>query len=114
MRRWLLGAVALAGLGAGGWFLFHENAPPPPVVAAAPAQPSGVGALGRVEPASRVRKLNQPGGMAVTKWMHAYLGGQTDLTFTDIGPTILKNIPRTVHLYVWHPSGAVKTLPKKD
>jgi len=29
--------------------------------------PIGVGALGRVEPASRIRKLNQPGGLAVTR-----------------------------------------------
>lgn len=64
--------------------------------------------------AVRVQGISPPGGMAVTKWMHAYLGGQTDLIFTDIGPTILKNIPRTVHLYVWHPSGATKALPKKD
>lgn len=64
--------------------------------------------------AVRVQGVSPPGGMAVTKWMHAYLGGETDLAFTDIGPTILKNIPRTVHLYVWHPGGAAKTLPKKD
>lgn len=64
--------------------------------------------------AVRVQGVSPPGGMAVTKWMHAYLGGQTDLAFTDIGPTILKNIPRTVHLYVWHPSGVAKALPKKD
>ena len=41
-----------------------------PVAASAPA-PSlgtlGVGALGRVEPASRVRRLSHPGGMAVTR-----------------------------------------------
>jgi HlyD family secretion protein len=67
MKRWLLGAAVLAVLGAGGWYVFHENAPPPAPVAAAPARPPGVGALGRVEPASRVRKLNQPGGMAVTR-----------------------------------------------
>ncbi|KFL32884.1 hypothetical protein JP75_01750 [Devosia riboflavina] len=64
--------------------------------------------------AVRVQGVSPPGGMAVTKWMHAYLGAETDLAFTDIGPTILKNIPRTVHLYVWHPSGAAKALPKKD
>ncbi len=33
----------------------------------APAEPLGVGALGRVEPASRIRRLNQPGGAAVTR-----------------------------------------------
>ncbi len=33
----------------------------------APPQPVGIGALGRVEPASRVRKLNQAGGMNVAR-----------------------------------------------
>jgi len=67
MRRWLLGAAALAVLGAGGWYVLGATPPPPAPVATAPAPPPGVGALGRVEPASRVRKLNQPGGMAVTR-----------------------------------------------
>lgn len=43
---------------------------PAPVVTAAlavSAQPEGVGALGRVEPASRVRKLGQPGGFSVNR-----------------------------------------------
>jgi HlyD family secretion protein len=31
------------------------------------AAPLGVGALGRVEPATRIRKLNQPGGFSVTR-----------------------------------------------
>ncbi|MBY0333288.1 MAG: biotin/lipoyl-binding protein, partial [Acetobacteraceae bacterium] len=35
--------------------------------AAVQREPVGVGALGRVEPASRVRKLNQPGGFAVSR-----------------------------------------------
>jgi HlyD family secretion protein len=67
MKRWLLGVAALAVLGAGGWHVLAEKAPPPAPIAAAPAPAPGVGALGRVEPASRVRKLNQPGGMAVTR-----------------------------------------------
>ncbi|WP_375452132.1 adenylate/guanylate cyclase domain-containing protein [uncultured Devosia sp.] len=55
--------------------------------------------------AVRVQGLSPPGGMAVTKWMYEYLVGQSDLVFSDIGPTILKNIPKTVRLYVWHPQG---------
>jgi HlyD family secretion protein len=66
MKRWLLGAVALAGLAAGLWHGFTP-APPPVPAAVVPVAPIGVGALGRVEPASRVRKLNQPGAMAVTR-----------------------------------------------
>lgn len=66
MKRWLLGLAAVAVLGAGGWYALAPAAPPPAPVAV-PAPAPGVGALGRVEPASRVRKLNQPGGMAVTR-----------------------------------------------
>ena len=56
--------------------------------------------------AVRVQSVAPPGGMAVTKWMYEYLGGQSDLVFTDIGPTILKNIPKTVRIYIWRPDGA--------
>lgn len=66
MRRWLLATVVLAAAGAAGWLIFAPP-PPAPTTVAAPAPSPGVGALGRVEPASRVRKLNQPGGMAVTR-----------------------------------------------
>jgi len=55
--------------------------------------------------AVRVQALAPPGGIAITKWMYQYLDGRTDLTFTDLGPTELKNISRTVRLYVWHPDG---------
>lgn len=65
-RSWLIVGAVIALAGAGAWFGLGGNAappaPPPPVAA-----PVGVGALGRVEPASRVRKLNQPGGFAVAR-----------------------------------------------
>jgi adenylate cyclase len=64
--------------------------------------------------AVRVQSLSPPGGMAITKWMHEYLGGQSDLEFTDIGPSILKNIPKTVRIFVWHPSGRVAPVVKAD
>lgn len=57
--------------------------------------------------AVRVQALSPPGGMAITKWMHQYLDGRSDLKFTDIGPTELKNVSRTVRLFVWHPEGVV-------
>lgn len=57
--------------------------------------------------AVRVQAISPPGGMAVTKWMHQYLDGRSDLKFTDIGPTDLKNVSRTVRIYVWHPDGLV-------
>lgn len=54
--------------------------------------------------AVRVQGHSPPGGMAITKWMHEYLGGQSELEFVDIGPTVLKNIPKTVRIHVWHPA----------
>ena len=53
--------------------------------------------------AVRVQSHAPPGGMAITKWMFQYLGAQTDLVFEDMGPTELKNISKSVRLYVWHP-----------
>ncbi len=64
-RLLLLGATA-AVLAGGAWWSTSR------LVATAPAAPPaavslGVGALGRVEPASRVRRLSHAGGMAVTR-----------------------------------------------
>lgn len=53
--------------------------------------------------AVRVQGHAPPGGMTITKWMYQYLEGSTDLRFVDMGPTELKNIAKTVRLYVWHP-----------
>lgn len=53
--------------------------------------------------AVRVQGHSPAGGMAITKWMYEYLAGQAELEFVDIGPTVLKNIPKTVRIYVWHP-----------
>lgn len=66
--RILAGLAALA-LGAGGYAVLRrgEATRPATPIAAAPAGAIGVGALGRVEPASRIRRLTQPGGMAVTR-----------------------------------------------
>jgi TolB-like protein/class 3 adenylate cyclase len=56
--------------------------------------------------AVRVQGRSPPGGMCITKWMYQYLEGATDLKFVDLGPTELKNISKTVRIYVWHPDGA--------
>ena len=66
MKRWLIIAALLVAGGAG-WFLWGRTPPAPVAAAAAPVVEQGVGALGRVEPRSRIRRLNQPGGMAVTR-----------------------------------------------
>lgn len=67
-RPVLLAAGVLAALGGGAWLFTREGAAERVVAPiATPAEPPGVGALGRVEPASRIRKLNQPGGFSVTR-----------------------------------------------
>src|SRR5690349_8052481 len=65
----LLAGLALAATAAGAlvWSRAGTVDRSPAPVAAAPAAPIGVGALGRVEPASRIRKLNQPGGFNVAR-----------------------------------------------
>ena len=64
----LLGAALGAGWWSGVLRPFPPPAPPPTAQPSNPAaQPLGVGALGRIEPTSRVRKLSHPGGMAVTR-----------------------------------------------
>ena len=66
--RWWLALGALAALVAGGAvFVRRGAADRTPPVAVSPPGPVGVGALGRLEPASRIRKLNQPGGLSVTR-----------------------------------------------
>jgi HlyD family secretion protein len=59
-RRLYLGAALLAVLGAAGFVFMGQGGadrPATPPVAAAPSGPVGVGALGRVEPASRILRL---------------------------------------------------------
>ena len=67
--RLLLGAGILAAAIGGVVMVKHGEANRTPAVpaAAAPREPLGIGALGRVEPITRIRRLTQPGGMAVTR-----------------------------------------------
>ena len=53
----------------------------------------------------RVQAVCPPGGMAITKWMFQYLDGRSELVFTDLGSIELKNVSKTVRIYVWHPDG---------
>ena len=59
----------------------------------------------------RVQAHAPAGGMAITKWMYQYLDGRSELQFTDLGPTELKNVSRTVRLFVWHPEGIAPKSP---
>jgi TolB-like protein/class 3 adenylate cyclase len=61
--------------------------------------------------AVRVQNHSPPGGMCITKWMYQYLDGHLDLDFTDLGPTELKNISKTVRIYTWHPAGVQRPAP---
>ncbi len=99
----LLGATALAAAGAAGFAVMRSGeaeAPPastppraaPAGIAAAEPGPTGVGALGRIEPASRIRRLTQPGGMAVTRLARLFVeegerveAGQLLAEFADAG-----------------------------
>jgi TolB-like protein/class 3 adenylate cyclase/Flp pilus assembly protein TadD len=56
----------------------------------------------------RVQAMSPPGGMAITKWMYQYLDGRSDLQFTDLGPVDLKNVSKTVRIFIWHPDGVVQ------
>lgn len=66
-RRVVLLLPILPLLAAGAWWALARPAPTAPAAPAAITAPMGVGALGRIEPASRVRRLTHPGGMAVTR-----------------------------------------------
>jgi len=61
----LLGLACVAAVGVA--VVWPTPAPVVTPALAVSAQPEGVGALGRVEPASRVRKLGQPGGFSVNR-----------------------------------------------
>ncbi|WP_423068003.1 adenylate/guanylate cyclase domain-containing protein [Devosia sp. CN2-171] len=61
--------------------------------------------------AVRVQGHSPPGGICITKWMYQYLDGTIDLPFTDMGPTELKNISKTVRIYTWHPAGISRPQP---
>lgn len=61
----VLGVVLLTATGIAALFQSHPGQADNPIIEQ--PQPIGIGALGRVEPASRVRKLNQAGGMNVSR-----------------------------------------------
>ncbi|MBI4920428.1 MAG: adenylate/guanylate cyclase domain-containing protein [Devosia nanyangense] len=56
----------------------------------------------------RVQAMSPAGGMAITKWMYQYLDGRSELQFIDLGPIELKNVSKTVRIYVWHPDGVTQ------
>ena len=74
MRRWLLAALTLAAplillvaLAPGDFVAWAQGEPRAATTRAAEPAPVGVGALGRVEPASRIRRIGPPGGQGATR-----------------------------------------------
>ncbi len=65
MKRQLLMAGGVLTVAAG--LFLWGRAPTATPVAIVSAAPAGVGALGRIEPASHIRKLAQPGGFSVNR-----------------------------------------------
>jgi HlyD family secretion protein len=65
-RRTLLILTLIATVGGGTWLTWRTNQTVPPAQATGTG-PIGVGALGRVDPESRIRKLSQPGGFSVNR-----------------------------------------------
>ncbi len=58
--------------------------------------------------AVRIQGCAPPGGMAISKWMHEYLTGKVDLSFSDIGSQMLKNVARSIRIFIWHPDPNVQ------
>jgi HlyD family secretion protein len=74
MKRWLLGALTLAlpllvlvALAPGDFVAWAQGEPRAAPARAGDPGPVGVGALGRVEPASRIRRIAPPGGQGATR-----------------------------------------------
>lgn len=64
--------------------------------------------------AVRVQVRSPPGGLCITKWSHEYLAGKLDLIFDDIGSQALKNVTKTVRLFIWHPDWRVQQAAAKE
>lgn len=63
-RFWIVPVAAGVAAVSGALLVWPDEPQPLPVTI---EEPLGVGALGRVEPASRIRRLGVPGGMSVTR-----------------------------------------------
>jgi HlyD family secretion protein len=87
MRRLLLGGVALAApllvlvaLAPGDFVAWAQGDARPPAARAADPGPVGVGALGRVEPASRIRRIGPPGGQGATRLDRLFVAEGAEVT----------------------------------
>ncbi|GGJ41295.1 hypothetical protein GCM10011320_56050 [Neoroseomonas lacus] len=67
LRAGLLLGLAMLVFAAGSYAALRHGRPEPAMWPDAAAEPLGVGALGRIEPASGIRRLGQPGGTAVAR-----------------------------------------------
>ncbi len=60
-----------------------------------------------VNVAARLEGLAAPGGICIASSIYEQLEGKLDIVFEDGGKHQVKNIPRSVHVWRWRPSGAV-------
>jgi adenylate cyclase len=51
--------------------------------------------------AARLESLAPPGGICVSQTVREQVAGKLPMTFTDIGPQRVKNIPNPIHAYVF-------------
>lgn len=52
-----------------------------------------------VNVAARLEGLAEPGGICISRSVHEHVGGKLSVTFRDIGPQSVKNIPNPVHAF---------------
>ena len=49
--------------------------------------------------AARLEGLAEPGGLCIARSVHEQVAAKLSVTFTDIGPQLVKNIPQPIHAY---------------
>ena len=56
-----------------------------------------------VNVAARLEPLAEPGGLCVASIVNESVGSRIDVTFSDAGDVIVKNINRPIRVWKWHP-----------
>ena len=58
--------------------------------------------------AARLESLAPPGGICVSQTVREQVAGKLPVTFADIGPQRVKNLPNPIHAYVFAPQGEAR------
>ena len=56
--------------------------------------------------AARLQTLSQPGGLAISEWVHEQVAGKVAREFRDTGHQIVKNMPAPIHVFQSGPAAA--------